>query len=444
MQQERAIPSSARLGLLATTLLLAVALVGGSWMNYRGTQAAGWSLNRSQADVIAAQLREAFHPWTPLPDSAALHGVMEAHPTLAIRYIALLDQAGNVGVSAGEPALPPAPAPEEKTIGPGSPPMTAAGDRVRTYLPRPVPGPPETERGGAAAPARRQGPGPPRFAFSLVEFEPVMAAELVGRARLFMVLATVAAALLTLAALVFWRQAVRYEAERQQVEHQRRLSQLGEMSAVLAHEIRNPLASLKGNAQLLVERLAPESREHARAKRVVHEATRLQALTSDLLDFARSGSIDPHETNPAELLRVAVEEVGEDRVAVEADAAPARWMLDASRIRQALVNLLRNAVQVSPEERPPVAHVSGEGGRLVFIVRDFGPGLPDGAHERIFDPFFTTRTYGTGLGFAVARRAIELHGGSLSADNHPEGGAVFRITLPGAGAKGSNGSHPDR
>jgi two-component system, NtrC family, sensor histidine kinase HydH len=443
MQHDRAIPFSARLGLLATTLLLAVALVGGSWMNYRGAQAAGSSLNRSQADVVAVELRDAFHPWTRLPDSVALHGFMAANPLLAVRYIALLDRAGNVAVSAGDPALTPAPPPEGMVPGPGPPPMSVAGDRVRVYLPRPAAGLPAAEPAGDVAPAPRTA-GPPRFVFSLVEFEPVEAAELVGRAQFSMGLSVVAAALLTLAALVFWRQSVRQEAERQQRAHQQRLSQLGEMSAVLAHEIRNPLASLKGNAQLLVERLAPETREHARAARVVHEATRLQALTSDLLDFARSGSIEPQQTSPTELLRMAAEEVGDDRVRIETDTAPARWTLDPSRIRQALVNLLRNAVQVSPDDRRPTARVAQMDGRLVFDVRDFGPGLPDTERERIFEPFFTTRTHGTGLGLSIARRAVELHGGSLTAHNHPEGGAVFRLMLPDAREKATNGSHPDR
>jgi two-component system, NtrC family, sensor histidine kinase HydH len=443
MRRDRIIPSSARLGLLATTLLLAAALIGGSWLNYRGARDAGSSLNHSHSDVIAVQLRETFHPWIPLPDSARLRDFMAEHPTLAIEYIALLDEAGAVLVSAGEPVLPPAPAPAGMGRGPGSSSMIAAGDRVRTYLPRPLFTQPDVQPAGAAAPTEHDRVIR-RFVFTLVEFEPVMANALIGRARLSLALSTFAAALLTLAALMFWRQSVRQEAERQQVEHQRRLSQLGEMSAVLAHEIRNPLASLKGNAQLLVERLGPETREHARAERVVHEATRLQALTTDLLDFARSGSIEPRESNPAELLRVAAEEVGKDRVSIEADSAPDRWTLDASRLQQALVNLLRNAVQVSPDDRPPVARVAEQGGRLVFDVRDFGPGLPDGATERIFEPFFTTRTTGTGLGLAVARRAVELHGGSITADNHPEGGAVFRITLPTDTGRGGNGSHPGR
>ena len=101
------------------------------------------------------------------------------------------------------------------------------------------------------------------------------------------------------------------------------------------------------------------------------------------------------------------------------------------RFRQAvLVNLLRNAVQAAPQGPPPQALAALENGSLVFTIRDFGPGLPEGQEERIFDPFFTTRTTGTGLGLPVARRIVEMHGGHLHATNAPGGGALFRIELP--------------
>jgi two-component system sensor histidine kinase HydH len=202
------------------------------------------------------------------------------------------------------------------------------------------------------------------------------------------------------------------------------------MSAVLAHEIRNPLASLKGNAQLLAERLPDGSREKSRAERVVSEATRLEALTSDLLDFARSGPLETAAVDPVELVRTAADDVAADGFDILAGSVPERWPMDATRIRQALVNVLQNAKQASPSgPRPTVAIATSHEG-LEIAVRDFGPGLPAGGEARIFDPFFTTRTNGTGLGLAVARRIAEMHGGRVEASNHPEGGAVFRIVLP--------------
>jgi two-component system sensor histidine kinase HydH len=234
--------------------------------------------------------------------------------------------------------------------------------------------------------------------------------------------------------LLFWRTSGRFEAARLALAEQKRLSQLGEMSAVLAHEIRNPLASLKGNAQLLAERLPADSREKSRADRVVSEATRLEALTSDLLDFARSGPLERAVVDPAVLVRTAIADVDASGFELDAAAAPASWPVDANRMRQALVNILQNARQAAHDGRPPRVRVAQEGAALVVEVRDFGPGLAAGSEARIFDPFFTTRTNGTGLGLAVVRRIVEMHGGTITASNHPQGGAVFCIRLPAGAA----------
>jgi two-component system sensor histidine kinase HydH len=265
---------------------------------------------------------------------------------------------------------------------------------------------------------------------AIIEFEPVVASRLVQRARRSLVLAGVGASILTIAAFLFWRISTRYEDARIRLEEQRRLTLLGEMSAVLAHEIRNPLASLKGNAQLLAERLPPDSRERTRADRVISEATRLEALTSDLLNFARSGPLELESADPVEVMRVSLADVRGEELLVDDAGAPELWPMDRGRIRQALVNILQNAQQASPEDQPPEIHVGEQDGSLVYEIRDFGPGLQAGSEDRIFDPFFTTRTNGTGLGLAVARRVAEMHGGDIIAYNHTSGGAVFRLMIP--------------
>jgi two-component system sensor histidine kinase HydH len=202
------------------------------------------------------------------------------------------------------------------------------------------------------------------------------------------------------------------------------------MSAVLAHEIRNPLASLKGHAQLLALRLDPETRERRKADRVVSEAKRLENLVTDLLAFTRSAPIERKPVDPAKLLRTAVREVGAERFTTEDANAPAEWSLDADRIRQALTNLLRNAAQAVPDGPRAEAMVALENGRLVFTIRDHGEGLASGDEERVFEPFYTTRTHGTGLGLAVASRIADMHDGSITAANHPDGGAEFRLAIP--------------
>src|SRR5690606_30493013 len=133
------------------------------------------------------------------------------------------------------------------------------------------------------------------------------------------------------------------------------------------------------------------------------------------------------------LVRAAAEEVGAGEITIDARDAPERWPLDPARFHQVLTNLLRNAWQSSPAGRPPVARVACDGKELVISIRDYGPGLPAEARDRIFDPFFTTRTNGTGLGLPVARRIVELHGGRITAEDAPDGGAVFSIHLPEGG-----------
>jgi two-component system, NtrC family, sensor histidine kinase HydH len=455
---------NARIGWLATTFALAIALVVGAWLNYRGAVAAVSTLNRGQADLLELAIREVVHPGAPL-DSATLLNFLDAHAEAGLRYVALLSADGRITASAGQP-LAPAVLPQQDTIPGDDRALIDLGGRVRAYFPRPpVQGEMGAQRfggGGANTDDRRRGEpaegrrsgdrsdaagaptadarGAPqragegrgfrRPAYHLFEFEPVVASGLVTRATRAMALAAVAATILTLAALSFWRTSGQYEAARLHLEEQRRLTQLGEMSAVLAHEIRNPLASLKGNAQLLAERASPESREHARAERVVREATRLEALTSDLLEFARTGPIEMHAADPVAVLHTAVTDVDAEGFDVDASDAPDAWPMDVSRIRQALVNVLLNARQASPNGNRPHVRVAAEKGSLVFEVHDRGPGLPAGSETRIFDPFFTTRTNGTGLGLAVARRVAEMHGGRISARNHPDGGAIFRIALP--------------
>jgi signal transduction histidine kinase len=164
---------------------------------------------------------------------------------------------------------------------------------------------------------------------------------------------------------------------------------------------------------------------------VVTEATRLETLTGDLLEFARSGPIARRSSSPTDLAVEAAREVAPDGIVVDAGSAPAQWSFDGPRLRHALVNILQNAVQASPDGHPRLS-IRSSGDTLIFEVRDFGPGIPAGTENQLFEPFFTTRTNGTGLGLAVARRAAEGHGGTIQARNHPDGGAVFEVRIPEA------------
>jgi len=234
---------------------------------------------------------------------------------------------------------------------------------------------------------------------------------------------------LMLGAAVFWRLSRRAQVAMARLATQRHLAALGEMSAVLAHEIRNPLASLKGHAQLLAERVEGQAALERKVGRIVDETQRLELLTLGLLDFARTGGIERSEVDPAALLRRRAEGCA-SLVEVDDAQAPSSWRLDGPKLEQVLDNLLDNARQAAEADVPIEAKVYSRGHSLVFEVRDHGPGVPDDQRERIFDPFHTTRTRGTGLGLAVSRRIVELHGGTIEVLDAEGGGACFRVTLP--------------
>ena len=427
-------------------------LAGTLLVGYVGLRGAGNALAQGQAETIRRAAQRVFRPLARPPAAPDLAAFLEDRWDDGVRWVALVRVDGRVLAEAGEttmgPFLPPGPH--------GDPiPPRAAGRRVRVVLPPPPPpgapfpppAPPLPSPNGAPPafpPPGWNGPVPPPVpapgagfepAWLVVEFEPVLARQVEAAGQRTLAVGLAAAALFVLLAFLFARAQRHRAALERRLEQDRRLAVLGEMSAVLAHEIRNPLAALKGHAQLLAEALPGEGAERARVDRVVREAVRLETLTSDLLDFVRSGEVRREEGSPADLLRAAAEEVGAERFDVRTEGAPARWPFDPHRLRQALVNVLRNAAQASPEGERSTVQVAERDGRLVIEVRDRGPGIPAGEEERIFEPFHTTRVHGTGLGLAVARRIVSLHGGRIAARNGADGGAVFTIELPRGGAR---------
>lgn len=251
-----------------------------------------------------------------------------------------------------------------------------------------------------------------------------------GEARLMLAVGAGGALVLLVVLLGFGallRRVTRLEGQRQQ---QQQLAALGEMSAVLAHEIRNPLTSLKGHAQLLEELLPDEHKLKPKAGRVVQEAVRLEELSHQLLDFVRVGTLSRSEVSPVSLVQDVIDELGTECVSLHAEKAPATWHLDETKMRQVLSNLLDNALQASPEGTTVDVFLSVEGKAFRIVVEDAGEGIPEDVLESIFMPFVTTRLHGTGLGLSVARRLVELHGGTLVASNRREGGARFAMILP--------------
>ena len=420
-----------RRGLVGASVLMMLALLATSWSGYQSVQEASSLLVRSLGDGFVRAVREVSRGRRgSAPEDLQL--IVDTHAPDGLRYVAVMSMDGAVLAFAGTPSVTGA---ELVAAVTASPPNTVVtlGERVRFIAARVrPPHPPFDGRPGAPPrpPHVRDDPRRPGGRFIVVEYEPLLARELVASAMRTFAIGAAGALVLVLITLLLIRWLLRQELLEVELERGKRLASLGEMSAVLAHEIRNPLASLKGNAQLLQELLPEEHKARNKAERVVAEAVRLERLTNDLLEFVRSGRIDRRPNDPVALLRAAVDAVDDSRIEVHADGAPPTWSLDRARVGQVLTNLLRNAVQASPEEGRVDAFVSVADEHLVYTVRDRGDGLAPGEEQRIFEPFHTTRVRGTGLGLAVSRRLVESHGGTLTARNHPDGGAEMRVTIP--------------
>jgi PAS domain S-box-containing protein len=218
-----------------------------------------------------------------------------------------------------------------------------------------------------------------------------------------------------------------------------RLAALGELSAVIAHEVRNPLGVLFNSLASL--RRMPLSDEARPLLGIVsEESERLDRLVSDLLDFARPNEPRLNHEAPVQLIASAVEAArrgtGLQGVQVRAevsDALPAVWV-DAELCRQALLNLLHNAAQATGRGGEVLIRALHEGQRQPPAVRidvcDSGVGIAPDVADRIFQPFFTTRASGTGLGLALVKRIAEAHRAELSFQSAPGKGTTFSVWLP--------------
>jgi signal transduction histidine kinase len=215
---------------------------------------------------------------------------------------------------------------------------------------------------------------------------------------------------------------------------QESLARVGEMAAVVAHEVRNPLAGIKGVLQVVGQRLSPESGE----RRALQEATlrldALQSLTEELLLFARPR---PPQAVPMGLLALARETAGllrSDpalaRLSIDVRGDPGELRGDVQQLRTVIVNLLRNAAEAAGGKGRVAVDVRDHEGAVELSVEDDGPGVPDEQREKVFEPFFTTRARGTGLGLAIVRRVVEAHGGTVTVEDPPGGGARFRLRVP--------------
>lgn len=220
-----------------------------------------------------------------------------------------------------------------------------------------------------------------------------------------------------------------------QLRHSDRLASLGQLAAVVAHEIRNPLGSIQGAVEILGEGLPASDPKAEFAQIARKEVASLERLTSEILQFSKPAPpkqlpIDPQEIIEA-ACRLCADQAHRQQVDINLKpAAATRILVDPEQIKQVLLNILINAIQVQPSGGKIEIRVSRDSDEVVISVRDFGPGIAAENLERVFDPFFTTRREGTGLGLAISYQLVSHNGGRISAESPPGQGACFRISFP--------------
>ncbi len=230
------------------------------------------------------------------------------------------------------------------------------------------------------------------------------------------------------------RYAVREDRHKREMAQRREMARLGEMGAVIAHEIRNPLAGIKGYAQLLQEK-QENGEDGLFTGLIVNEAIRLEEILNGLLAYTQSGS--------GTLVPVPVHEAVTSALAVVSPEAAASGvdidcflddslMIDGNlnRLEQLFLNLFRNALQAMPDGG--TLRVAGRraGSNVQVLVTDTGHGIAKEDMNRIFEPFFTTKARGTGLGLALCQKILEEHKGTIVAESLQEKGTTFRVTFP--------------
>jgi PAS domain S-box-containing protein len=228
---------------------------------------------------------------------------------------------------------------------------------------------------------------------------------------------------------------------REQVALKRNLESLGEMAAGLSHEFKNALATLHGYAQL-IQAHAKDERGRIASTALLEEVRSLTETVTAFLNFARPQPLQRLDVSLYELVRECAAELqplfAERRVELEIDGDFPNIHADERMLRQALLNLIRNAAESISEEKPErrvrvsggLAQDSSDKACAVIEILDTGSGINEADRERIFIPFFTTKSKGHGIGLALAHRVVTEHGGALTASSSAEGGAVFTLRLP--------------
>jgi two-component system sensor histidine kinase HydH len=225
---------------------------------------------------------------------------------------------------------------------------------------------------------------------------------------------------------------------RREVARSQRLASVGRLAAGVAHEIRNPLSSIKGFATYFKERYPDRSEDQQTADIMIQEVDRLNRVVGQLLEFARPVSIKPKPVSLQTLLDDSIKLIKDQAAAkgisiqTQNNTQVAKVRIDPDRINQVLLNLYLNAIDSMENGGELRVEITGEGPRrnVVIQVSDTGRGISRENLSKIFEPYFTTKSTGTGLGLAIAHNIVEAMGGKITVESDTEAGTTFTIALP--------------
>jgi signal transduction histidine kinase len=218
----------------------------------------------------------------------------------------------------------------------------------------------------------------------------------------------------------------------EQMELKERLTALGEMSAGIAHELRNPMAVISGYLNLLSKKIDPASQTIIRD--ITSEINGMNRIIGDLLTFARPASLNRVTVKIKELIEGCLSNVlqakgADTKIATVLDLDDVEAPLDEGLMRQAFSNLFQNAVEAMPDGGTLTVEARG-GKNLTVTVADTGTGIPQDAIKKIFLPFFTTKDKGVGLGLALVHKIVLSHGGRLEVESTEGKGTAFTVIIP--------------
>jgi PAS domain S-box-containing protein len=233
--------------------------------------------------------------------------------------------------------------------------------------------------------------------------------------------------------------AIRYEVtgrkdSEKRLREQAALARLGEMAAVVAHEVKNPIAGIRGALQVISSRMPADHRDRAVIGDIITRLDGLNSVVQDLLVFARPRELRTEPVDLASLIGHTIDLIRRDptfaAIEVQFEGSSGLVQADAAQLQLVLQNVLMNAAQAMSGHGAVRIAFSAADGRSQTSIADAGPGMSPDVLEHAFEPFFTTKSRGTGLGLPLARRIVEAHGGEILIRTRPAGGTTVVLILP--------------